>query len=330
MSDHRRVHTKEWVEHFMAAGYPDAEPLAAGVEGAIYRLGDGTVAKVWGRRTIPELLRMQAFYQDVAAGGTSFATPEILSVETVEGTAVTVERELQGTPLQDRLGLDDPQAPPAATDCILGVLRELSEIRGTAHMRDLPVAGEHHPLWEGHTDFTSSLAALLRRRVSAHADLLREHVKGLDLVLDNVVTALESLHRSDQSVIHGDLFPENILVDDRLRPTAVLDFGFMSTAGDPAFDAAVSAAIFNMYGPYAGRITDQLTSLIAGEHGWPPELLVLYRLTYALATSNFFTDDGSDGHFGWCVRMLNDPEIISVVADGGSKVRSTASGAPAD
>ncbi|MGW3313412.1 phosphotransferase family protein [Streptomyces sp. NPDC001073] len=330
MSDHRRVHTQEWIDHFVTAGYPGTKPLAAGVEGAIYHLGNGTVAKVWGRRRVPELLRMQSFYQDVAAARTSFATPEILSVDMIRGSAVTVERELHGTPLQDYVALDDREAPPAAAECLLTVLRELSGISGTTHMRDLPVAGEHSPFWNGHTDFTSSLAALLQRRVAANAQLLAQHVNDLELLLTRVVAALGALNRNVQSVIHGDLFPENILVDERLRPTAVLDFGFMSTAGDPAFDAAVSAAIFNMYGPNAQHITEQLTSVIAREWGWPEELLVLYRISYALATSNFFTPDGTDGHFGWCVRMLNDADITSVVMSGGSGPAASQSDASAD
>ncbi|HJT76890.1 MAG TPA: phosphoenolpyruvate--protein phosphotransferase, partial [Gemmataceae bacterium] len=44
------------------------------------------------------------------------------------------------------------------------------------------------------------------------------------------------------TVVHGDLFGENVLVDHAGRPTAVLDFGFLSGAGDARFDAAVTAA----------------------------------------------------------------------------------------
>ena len=61
MSGFRRVHTAEWIEHFTRRGYSDVRPLGSGVEGAIYRLGNGTVVKVWGRRREAELVRMQGF-----------------------------------------------------------------------------------------------------------------------------------------------------------------------------------------------------------------------------------------------------------------------------
>lgn len=40
-------------------------------------------------------------------------------------------------------------------------------------------------------------------------------------------------------------------MDEAGRPVAVLDFGFCTTAGDPAFEAAVTAAVWDMYGPDA-------------------------------------------------------------------------------
>ena len=73
-----QVHSAGWVAHFVQVGYPDARPLAAGVEGAVYDLGDGTVAKVWAHRRRADLQLWRAFYDDLAAGGLPFATPEIL------------------------------------------------------------------------------------------------------------------------------------------------------------------------------------------------------------------------------------------------------------
>ena len=89
----------------------------------------------------------------------------------------------------------------------------------------------------------------------------------------------------------------------------MLDFGFFSTAGDARFDAAVTAMIMDMYGPHAAAATRLLTRRITAELGYPTEILLLYQAAYAVATSNFFTPDGSDGHFAWCVEQLGRKDV---------------------
>jgi aminoglycoside phosphotransferase (APT) family kinase protein len=113
--------------------------------------------------------------------------------------------------------------------------------------------------------------------------------------------------------VSGDLFGENILVDEEFCPVAVLDFGFLSTAGDPLLDAAISAVIMNMYGPSAPAIGEALTDQLAAGLGYPPEVLLMYQAAYAVATSNAFTADGSDGHFRWCIAQLRRPRITAAL-----------------
>ena len=39
------------------------------------------------------------------------------------------------------------------------------------------------------------------------------------------------------------------------------------------------------------------------------EVLLSYQAAYAMATSNAFTADGSDGHFSWCIAQLRRADI---------------------
>ena len=306
---HRQQHTAAWVRYFADRGHESARPLAAGVEGAVYRLGDGTVAKVWsGRRpAVPELVRR--VYDDIARHSPPlpFATPEILAVEEHEGVLVTYERELRGTPLRADSAIVAPprELPARETDALLTVLRALSAVPGTEAMRRLTVQGDDRPLWEGHARFPDALAALVRRAVRRRGDLLAARVPDLAAMVRRTTESLVALPDSQSvSVVHGDLVPPNIHVDGTGAPTAVLDFGFFTTAGDPAFEAAVTAAVWDMYGPYAEHHTAVLTRLFAEEFRHSPDTLALYRRAYALATYDLFSSDGSDGHFRWCAALL--------------------------
>ena len=313
MTEHRQVHTTAWLEYFSRRGYSDARPLASGVEGAIYRLGKGTVAKVWGRRRVPQLVDMQEFYVDVAQAGLGFATPVLLSVEEVDGVAVTFERELHGEPLQARLAFDDTELDSATVNCVIEVLKALAGVPATDSMRRMPVLDEESPFRDETGDFVTCLIALLHRRVARFGDVLRAQLPDFDLRYARILEKVGGIHRVPPSVVHGDLFGENILVDERIRPVSVLDFGFLSTAGDPRFDAAIAAAIMNMYGPHAAAIATALTERFASELGYPPEALLIYRAAYAVATSNVFTTDGSDGHFRWCIAQLTQERLTAAL-----------------
>jgi aminoglycoside phosphotransferase (APT) family kinase protein len=309
----RQIHSADWLAHFVRAGYSQVRPLAAGVEGAVYELDDATVAKVWERRRPAELLQWQAFYADLTDARLPFATPQILRVEEVGGVAVTLERRLSGIPLQTRV---DPQArelDPAVAETMLAILRALATVPATPAMRRLPVLDETEPFRAAGDDFPGALAALLERRTAASGTLLRRRIPDFDRRYAGLVTGLAALDGRPDTVIHGDLFGENVLVDDAGGPTAVLDFGFLSGAGDPRFDAAVTAATMNMYGTHAAAVAETLTDAFADRLGHPPQVLRLYRAAYAVATSTAFTADGTDGHFDWCARQLTSPGITDIL-----------------
>ncbi|MGH3253522.1 MAG: phosphotransferase family protein [Trebonia sp.] len=301
-------HTQRWVDHFKRQGH-EPLPLAAGAEGAIYDLGDGLVAKVWRERRPAELERMRDFYADVAATDLPFATPEILRIEQVDDTSVTYERKLPGEPLQHRLDVTDREIVPAAVTGVIDVLRSLAEVPATAGMRELAALDEDRPLWAGADTFQAALLGLIERRVLRFGPVIRDHLPDFDRRCTALRERLAAIDSWPGTVIHGDLFGENILIDERNRPVAVLDFGFLTTAGDPRFDAAITAGIMNMYGPHALSVTQDLTARLARELGYPSDVLLVYQAAYAAVTSNAFTPDGSDGHFSWCVDQLRRADI---------------------
>jgi len=304
-------HAEEWVDYFASNGYPDAQPLASGMEGAVYKLGKELVGKVWARRKADELARLQGFYADLATAGLPFATPVIHEVVAVDGSTVTIERELHGTLLQNRLSEDDVVPRAEAVDCVIGVLRGLRSVKETARMRELTVLDEPHSFWSGNRSWSDALVALMARRVQKFGDQLRARVENFDGKYSRIVEKVAAYNCDHLTAIHGDLCGVNILVDDAFKTSAVLDFGFLSTAGDPAFDTTIAAAIFNMYGPHTQSIADTLTARFAQEFGHPVELLLLYQAVYAIISSNAYDPNGQDGHFAWCAAILNRDNVTT-------------------
>ncbi|WP_407836667.1 phosphotransferase [Streptomyces sp. DSM 116496] len=209
-----------------------------------------------------------------------FATSEIFEVEDHEGVLVTYERELPGGPMRvdSAHAAYERELSARHTDTLLSVLRGLASVPGTDAMLRLTVQGDDRPLWRDHDCFRDALASLVDRAAARHGAALAAHVPDFEAGVERTRKALRALPDAPVTAIHGDLVPPNIHVDEAGRPVAVLDFGFYTTAGDPAFEAAATAAVWDMYGPHAEEHAAELTGL--------------------------FGSDERDGHFRWCAQQL--------------------------
>ncbi|SEN19881.1 Phosphotransferase enzyme family protein [Actinacidiphila rubida] len=302
-----------WLAYFADRGHLGVRRIGAGAEGVVYGLGEGRAAKVWSGRPPADFALTRQVYADIARHPLPFATPEILDVEDHEGVLVTYERALPGAPMRvdSAHAAYERELPTRHNGAILAVLRGLARVPGTDAMRQLTVQGDDRPLWRGHDCFRNALAALVARAARRHGAALATYVPDFDAGVERTRKALRSLPDAPVTAIHGDLVPPNIHVDASGRPVAVLDFGFYTTAGDPAFEAAVTAAIWDMYGPHAEEHAAELTGLFADELGYAPLTLTTYQAAYALTTYDLFGTDDHDGHFRWCARLLRRNPVFS-------------------
>ncbi|WP_158849571.1 phosphotransferase family protein [Saccharothrix deserti] len=301
-----------WVDYFRAQGHPTATQLGRGMEGVVYDVGEGLVEKVWFQRRRDDLLLTQEFQKELAAQDLPYATPVILDVREADGHAVTLERRLPGTSLltlMQRERIPRALAHEAALTAVTGLAR--TEAGPAA--RALTVLDETTPLWSGHEHWTQALAALVRRRAAAHAEVLRARITDFDRKLERVERLLECVPPGPDRLVHGDIIPANVLVDDAFQVTALIDWSFLTTAGDHAFEASVATGVFDMYGPGARASDDALTVVLAGRHGHSPARMLLYRAAYAIATANAFGADGADGHFAWCAATLEREDVVETL-----------------
>lgn len=301
-----------WLRRFEERGYPGAQPLAAGMEAEVYGLDESLIAKVWRRKEAAELTRLQGFYEDLAGAQLEFATPRVFEVWEVDGSSVTVEQRLPGVPL-DRARPTSRPLRPDTIACVLDVLDGLRRADGLASARALPVLGERQAMWEGCNSWPAALAALLERRVEAYGATLRGNIPQFERAAARLIELVAGIEVKALATTHGDLIPANILVDETLRPVAVLDFGFLTTIGDPLFDLALTASLYDMYGPRGGEFEAAIDQAASRRWDLPPERLTLYRAVYALATANAYDASGNDGHFRWCIELLRRPEVAALL-----------------
>lgn len=299
-------------QRFRDEGFRDVQLIGSGMEGDVYRLEPGVIAKVWHKSSRERLVALQEFYRSILQVGLTIVTPQIFDVWQIGEHGVSIEKEIIGRTLESCQPLTS-SVLPRAVSAVVDVLTEFWSVPPLDVFSSLPVLDEHEPFSSG-GGWSASLAALTRRRVDLFHPVLNCRVTSLDKKVTAVLQQLEQRASiRSNGLIHGDLIPANIVVDDNLRPTAVLDFGFLSTYGDCAFDAAVTGSIFEMYGPNARSIEERLDQQLLPASGAATETFALYRAAYALITANAYDPDGADGHFQWCVDMLERPEVCGVL-----------------
>ena len=294
------------VETLRGLGLPATRVLGSGMEGTVVDLDDETVVKLWFSRTTEELHRLREFYDGVAASGFALGVPRIVDVLAVGDRQATRQLRLEGEPLWSSPGVSPPTDAEHVA-ALVSVLEALAATGAADALAVLPVL-EGEPAFDPRVPFGESLAGLVERRVARHPGPLQTALPGLEKVVDAVTGGLRALPPRPVALLHGDLVPGNVLVREG-APAAVLDFGFLSTLGDPAFDAAVTTSVYDMYGPDAAATEAVLESAVVQRLGHDPALLDLYRAAYALTTATCFSASGSDGHFAWCVRVLERPRV---------------------
>ena len=313
-----------WEAPLRRAGLEPGDVLGSGMEGTVVAVPEDRVAKAWHARASSEVERLRSFYAAVdqassqqergrQSTGPALGFPLIERVLAVGGTSISVERRLPGTALRPV----PRETPEPVTDdeveSILTVLASLAAQPVVAGLDVLPVLEGEPAFDSGAHPFEASLAGLVRRRAPTEAGPLARRLPELDRLLEATVAALGELSPSRPTLLHGDLVPANVLVDAGGRPVAVVDFGFLTTVGDPAFDAAVAASVFDMYGPHARDSEERLDAAILERFGHDPRRLGIHQAAYALVTSTCFSPSGSDGHFEWCARMLERDDVRAAV-----------------
>lgn len=286
--------------------------VGEGMEGAVYSLGSERVAKVWFSQSASTVCSMKAFYDALAAKPLSFEVPELFEVREVGGLVASSERRFHGNTLREAVEAGS-FTRGQAQEVVVGVLTELARSGRCPEAQSLSVMDEEEPLWGQGGDFSSGLVDLARHRAKKFGNVLAAAVEDFDRKADALLVRLTEVDSGNRTVIHGDLVLPNLLLSTGPSVGAVLDWGFFSTEGDPVFEAAVAASIFEMYGDDALKTEMAMYDQIEERLGYARTDMLVYRAAYSLITANAYDPGGNDGHFAWCAAALNRPDVVAAI-----------------
>jgi len=156
-------------------------------------------------------------------------------IETIEPDGATIEKRLAGRVMTAVLpGLEGERRQQA----LRAYFEAAVAIRSIA-MPDEPFGELLAPRPLVAAEWTGFLAASLDRCAARHRAHLDAAFGNADALIARARALLAALpSRPEKVLAHGDFFPGNVLMDDALQVTGVVDFGTWTIVAAPDYDVA--------------------------------------------------------------------------------------------
>ncbi len=207
------------------------------------------------------LQRQQALLAEIDG---RLAIPTAVIAEIDPAGRYTIERRLAGTPLLTllpRLGGSERRRAIAAY--VAG-----GEATGRLALPDRPygqvLADDAVTAWT----WTGFFRASLDRWLARNGGTIAEATGSVARVSANALKLLDALpEQPPKALVHGDYFPGNVLLDDGLTLTGLVDFSVFTLAGDPLYDAITAALFLEMIGEADADDVALARRLVLSRHG---------------------------------------------------------------
>ena len=215
-----------------AFGVTDADLLGSGWESTIYALGTAQVLRIPRPGVGSEAqVRAQAAFT-ASLPPLPFAVPRIREIARIDGHLYVIEDRIAGQSMAAMLpGLSGERRATAlraylAAAEAMSVATMPSEAFGDL-LLDQPRRCDR---WSGY------LTARVRK--AAEDEVLAAAVPGLARIARRFIARLGAIPDPPRCIVHGDIYPPNVMMNDDLQVTGLIDFSFTTRIGDHVMDLA--------------------------------------------------------------------------------------------
>ncbi len=141
-----------------------------------------------------------------------------------------------------------------------------------------------------------------RVRKAAEDDVLAAAIPGLAGIARRFIARLEAIPDPARCIVHGDIWPPNVMMNDDLQVTGLIDFSFTTRIGDHVMDLAGACHFLLATKSSSKADHDYLKELILAKHGAEViDRIGLYAVWFAFDFA-FNHDDAAV--FAWCANLI--------------------------
>ena len=281
-----------------AFGVTDADLLGSGWESTIYALGKTQILRIPRPEAGSEgQVRAQAALT-ASLPPLPFAVPRIREISRKDGQLYVIEDRIAGQSMAALLPKLSGERRAAALRAYLAAAEAMAVATAPGEafgdlLLDQPRRCDQ---W---SDYLTA-----RVRKAAEDDVLAADIPGLAGIVERFIAQLEAIPDPARCIVHGDIWPPNVMMNDDLQVTGLIDFSFTTRIGDHVMDLAGAA-----YFPLAAKSPlqadhDYLKQLIMAKHGADViDRIGLYAVWFAFDFA-FNHDDATV--FAWCVNLIRN------------------------
>ncbi len=219
-------------------GLSKSHLLGKGMEGSVYDYDQQRVVKLWNTEPTNknQLNERKEFYKLISEQ-INLPVPEIFDIEELDGVIYTIEKKLNGKPGHQVYLSSNQLNRNTLLNNYFDILLEL---------RSSSLKGSYGQLITGRNQKiqAQSWTEFLSRRLDETINEIKKHPNHS---ISNINDLFERFKNEDlvkidpmptKKLVHGDIFLENVLVDDDFEISGLLDFSSLSVVGDHRMDVA--------------------------------------------------------------------------------------------
>ena len=271
--------------------------LGAGEDAWAFALSDAEAIRVFPHASKSFVSELVHLYDRLQGHSFSFQSPRIHEVRVHQEIVYTIEARLPGRPMGEFCREVDGEGRRRVLRNYVGALRELAGVEiGDRDFGGLSVSA----VWPTAGTWKEFLRRGLETSWRNLGVQLSEEVPDLRRIVSRLEVLIEERMDWDRkSLVHGDAYPGNVLVDDGGEVATILDFGRYSLVGDPRLDVAIGIELTEMVGDFTPEDTEYLRGLTAEDPA-----AAAYRAWTAIVLASLYRGDSRIVRK--CIRTLRE------------------------
>lgn len=282
-------------------GISNPELLGKGNEGRVYAYNYDVLKIYFKGQDLNYLKDVKEFLSLLSSKGFSFETPKIFEIGQVDDVVYTIEKKLKGAQMDKKIVDLSTKDRQKVYSSYYDAIKEF-------HSVSFPKFPYGHIINRKSSvtssSWTSFLIEVVEQKITKTHSSLSKLVPGLNEKVQLFKSyVLKYLNCNKKQLVFGDYYLNNVLVDNNLKVSALLDINAHATVGDPRMD--ISAVLrWNEIDQNVKKDDYQFLTMLAKKDfgGDIEDISDLYLLF-----SSFYFSDMDDSSFS--VKHLNDQKI---------------------